>query len=178
MPVEAWQAQVDAFDVGGAGRATCRGRCAVLLHHHRHTLATIACPTWPMTRSSVVCPAVCLVVIGGRPRGRARRGVDSACWSTSPAARHLWISWRWSGSIGAGASPNPGHRGAARNPARGGGLPGSMGGGDPRMVDRWGQKVWGWWFDGCYFADAMYRHPDAPNFASFAAAAKAGNPDA
>jgi hypothetical protein len=42
----------------------------------------------------------------------------------------------------------------------------------------WGRKVWGWWFDGCYFADAMYRHPDPPNFASFAAAAKAGNPDA
>ena len=32
---------------------------------------------------------------------------------------------------------------------------------------RWGRKVWGWWFDGCYFADAMYRHPDPPNFASF-----------
>ena len=43
---------------------------------------------------------------------------------------------------------------------------------------RWGHKVSGWWFDGCYFADAMYRHPESPNFASFAAAAKAGNPDA
>jgi hypothetical protein len=43
---------------------------------------------------------------------------------------------------------------------------------------RWGRRVWGWWFDGCYFADAMYRRPEPPNFASFAAAAKAGNPDA
>ena len=42
---------------------------------------------------------------------------------------------------------------------------------------RWGDKVRGWWFDGCYFADAMYRHPDAPNFQSFAAAARAGNPN-
>jgi len=42
---------------------------------------------------------------------------------------------------------------------------------------RWGTKIRGWWFDGCYFADEMYRHADAPNFASFAAAAKAGNPD-
>lgn len=41
---------------------------------------------------------------------------------------------------------------------------------------RWGSDVHGWWFDGCYFADRMYRHPDGPNFASFAAAAKAGNP--
>ncbi len=43
--------------------------------------------------------------------------------------------------------------------------------------ERWGRKVRGWWFDGCYFANAMYRHDDEPNFASFAAAAKAGNPD-
>lgn len=64
-------------------------------------------------------------------------------------------------------------------------------GGDPRLVNfqrkweaviaewskRWGTKVSGWWFDGCYYADAMYRHKDAPNFRSFAAAARAGNPD-
>jgi len=43
---------------------------------------------------------------------------------------------------------------------------------------RWGRKVSGWWFDGCYFPNAMYRSPGAPNFASFAAAARAGNPDA
>jgi len=42
---------------------------------------------------------------------------------------------------------------------------------------QWGRKVSGWWFDGCYYPDAMYRHPQAPNFASFAAAARAGNPD-
>jgi alpha-L-fucosidase len=42
---------------------------------------------------------------------------------------------------------------------------------------RWGRRVSGWWFDGCYYPDAMYRHPDAPNFASFAATARAGNPD-
>jgi hypothetical protein len=43
---------------------------------------------------------------------------------------------------------------------------------------RWGRDVSGWWIDGCYFADAMYRFDDTPNFASFAAALKAGNPDA
>jgi len=42
---------------------------------------------------------------------------------------------------------------------------------------RWGRKVAGWWFDGCYWPNEMYRHPDPPNFASFAAAARAGNPD-
>ena len=42
---------------------------------------------------------------------------------------------------------------------------------------RWGDKVSGWWFDGCYWPNSMYRHPEAPNFESFAAAARAGNPD-
>jgi len=42
---------------------------------------------------------------------------------------------------------------------------------------RWGDKVSGWWFDGCYYSDAMCRHPTPPNFASFAAAARAGNPN-
>ncbi|MFA6294505.1 MAG: hypothetical protein WC637_22125, partial [Victivallales bacterium] len=42
---------------------------------------------------------------------------------------------------------------------------------------RWGSKVSGWWFDGCYFNDEMYRHPDEPNFKSFAAAIRAGNPE-
>src|SRR6185369_16492335 len=43
---------------------------------------------------------------------------------------------------------------------------------------RWGTKVAGWWFDGCFFPNSMYRSPETPNFASFAAAARAGNPDA
>jgi alpha-L-fucosidase len=42
---------------------------------------------------------------------------------------------------------------------------------------RWGRRVSGWWFDGCYYPDAMYRFPEAPNFASFAAAARSGNPN-
>jgi len=43
---------------------------------------------------------------------------------------------------------------------------------------RWGRKIHGWWIDGCYWPDDMYRFDDPPNFASFAAALKAGNPDA
>lgn len=42
---------------------------------------------------------------------------------------------------------------------------------------RWGDSVKGWWFDGCYYPEKMYDHSDEPNFASFAAAARAGNPD-
>ena len=43
---------------------------------------------------------------------------------------------------------------------------------------RWGKDVAGWWIDGCYFPDQMYRFDDPPNFASFAAALRAGNPEA
>jgi hypothetical protein len=43
---------------------------------------------------------------------------------------------------------------------------------------RWGRRVSGWWFDGCYFPNSMYRSPEPPNFGSFAAAARAGNPEA
>jgi hypothetical protein len=42
---------------------------------------------------------------------------------------------------------------------------------------RWGSKVSGWWFDGCYWPNAMYRSTGPPNFESFAAAARAGNPN-
>jgi hypothetical protein len=41
---------------------------------------------------------------------------------------------------------------------------------------RFGEGIDGWWFDGCYWPNIMYRAPDTPNFASLAAAARAGNP--
>ena len=42
---------------------------------------------------------------------------------------------------------------------------------------RWKDKIDGWWFDGCYWPNIMYRSESAPNFKSFAAAARAGNPN-
>jgi hypothetical protein len=42
---------------------------------------------------------------------------------------------------------------------------------------RWGDKVDGWWFDGCYWPNHMYRSESEPNFRSFANAARAGNPN-
>jgi hypothetical protein len=40
---------------------------------------------------------------------------------------------------------------------------------------RWKSKVKGWWIDGCYFANEMYKHDNEPNFKSFCDALKAGN---
>lgn len=42
---------------------------------------------------------------------------------------------------------------------------------------RWGEKVKGWWIDGCYFPKSNYEQPNGPDFASFAAAMRAGNPN-
>jgi hypothetical protein len=42
---------------------------------------------------------------------------------------------------------------------------------------RWGTRISGWWFDGCFFPNSMYRGEEPPNFNSFAAAARAGNPN-
>jgi len=43
--------------------------------------------------------------------------------------------------------------------------------------ERWRERVSGWWFDGCYWPEVMYPQDEAPNFATFAAAARAGNPE-
>jgi hypothetical protein len=41
---------------------------------------------------------------------------------------------------------------------------------------RWSDRIDGWWFDGCYWPNTMYRAKSPPNFESFAAAARAGKP--
>jgi hypothetical protein len=43
---------------------------------------------------------------------------------------------------------------------------------------RWATKVEGWWLDGCHWPNLRFRTPEAPNFESLAAAARAGNPNA
>ncbi|MFA6134212.1 MAG: hypothetical protein WC869_09390 [Phycisphaerae bacterium] len=40
---------------------------------------------------------------------------------------------------------------------------------------RWGNKVHGWWIDGCYFGVDMYNFAEEPNWRSFASALKSGN---
>ena len=45
-------------------------------------------------------------------------------------------------------------------------------------AEQYGTKIAGWWFDGCWGQKEQYAHPDAPNWESYANAARAGNPDA
>lgn len=43
--------------------------------------------------------------------------------------------------------------------------------------NRWGNKVAGWWFDGMFtpYPESMYNYANAPNWDTFAAAARSGN---
>lgn len=43
---------------------------------------------------------------------------------------------------------------------------------------RWGRRIKGWWMDGCYFADRMFDFPDKPNGMTVCNALRSGNPDA
>lgn len=43
---------------------------------------------------------------------------------------------------------------------------------------RFGEKVHGWWVDACYWPEHIFRSADEPNYRSFAAAFRAGNPKA
>lgn len=42
---------------------------------------------------------------------------------------------------------------------------------------RYGSNLHGWWIDGCYYADRMYRNPEGPGFHSLADALRSGNAD-
>lgn len=44
--------------------------------------------------------------------------------------------------------------------------------------NQWGEKVKGWWVDGCFHKDKLHLDSQAPNLASLADALKSGNPNA
>jgi hypothetical protein len=42
---------------------------------------------------------------------------------------------------------------------------------------KWGEKILGWWIDGCYYHEQLYGGETEPNFKTFAQALRAGNPE-
>ena len=42
---------------------------------------------------------------------------------------------------------------------------------------RYGDRIAGWWMDGCWGQREQFEHPETPNWASFASALRAGNPN-
>jgi len=178
LTAEKWNERVDAFDVdalaeqlGSTGTKYCMFTIGQNSGHYCSPNATY-------DKIVGINPSKCSRrdLIADLAKALAPRGIrlmvylPSGAPGADPVARKR-LQWRWG---------RPG----------GWQLPGEPTGG--RLVEfqrhweavirewslRWGRSVYGWWIDGCYFADEMYRFDDEPNFASFAAAIKAGNPDA
>ena len=177
LSAAAWNAQVDAFDVDGLVRQLASTGTKYLLFTVGQNSGHYCAPNATYDRLVGIQPSKCSRrdLFADLARALQPHGIRLLAYlpSGAPAADHearRKLQWRW-GAAG------------------GWQLPGEPTGG--RLVEfqrnweaicrdwslRWGRLVAGWWIDGCYFADEMYRHPDEPNLVSFARALKAGNPD-
>ncbi|MGA2617636.1 MAG: alpha-L-fucosidase [Thermoguttaceae bacterium] len=178
LTAEMWNKQVDVFDVAGLVDQLVSTGAKYLLFTLGQNSGHYCSPNGAYDRIVGIKPSKCSRrdLIADLAKALSARDIrimvylPSGAPAADPVARKA-LGWRWG--------------------AKGGWqLPGEPVGG--RLAEfqrnweavirewslRWGKNVSGWWIDGCYFADQMYRFDDEPNFASFARALKAGNPDA
>jgi hypothetical protein len=178
LTAEAWNQQVDHFNVPGLVDQLASAGARYLLFTIGQNSGHYCAPNATYDRLVGITPSKCSRrdLVADLAKALAARNIrlmvylPSGAPAADPVARRK-LGWRWG---------RPG----------GWQLPGEPVGG--RLAEfqrnweavirewslRWGTSVSGWWVDGCYFADEMYRFDDEPNFASFAGAMKAGNPNA
>ena len=178
LTAEAWNQQVDAFDAARFADQLASTGAKYLLFTLGQNSGHYCSPNTAYDRIVGITPSKCSRrdLIADLAKALAARNIrlmvylPSGAPAADPVARQK-LGWRWG---------RPG----------GWQLPGEPVGG--RLAEfqrnweavirewslRWGKSVSGWWIDGCYFADQMYRFDDEPNFASFARALKAGNSEA
>lgn len=177
LTAEVWNRQIDAFDVEGLAKQLASTGAKYLLFTLGQNSGHYCSPNATYDRLVGIRPSKCSRrdLIADLAKELKRRDIRLLVYlpSGAPAAdveARKKLGWRW---------------------GRSGGwqLPGEAVGG--RLVEfqrkweavirewslRWKKDVSGWWIDGCYFADEMYRFQDEPNFASLAAALRAGNPE-
>jgi hypothetical protein len=178
LTAEMWNRQVEAFDVGGLADQVASTGAKYVLFTIGQNSGHYCSPNATYDKIVGITPSKCSRrdLISDLARALKARNVrlmvylPSGAPAADPVARKK-LGWRW---------------------GRSGGwqLPGEAVGG--RLTEfqrrweavirewslRWGKDVAGWWIDGCYFAEQMYRFDDGPNFATFATALRAGNPDA
>jgi len=178
LTAEMWNRQIDAFDVDAlAGQVASTG-AGYLLFTIGQNSGHYCSPNATYDRIVGIQPSKCSRrdLVADLAAALKKRGIrlmvylPSGAPAADPVARKK-LKWRW------------GRKGGWQ-------LPGEEVGG--RLAEfqrhweaivrewslRWGESVAGWWIDGAYFPEQMYRFPDAPNFESFAAALRAGNPQA
>jgi len=180
LTAEAWNRRVDAFDVEGlAGQMQSVGAPYLFITIGQNSGHYIA-PNQTYDALVGICPSKCSRrdLVSDLYDALHPRGIELLVYlpSGAPAADPVAVSrlgWEWGFEGGW-----PGGWGKQRTGKR---LASFQIEWEAIVQDwstRWGAKIRGWWIDGCYFADEMYRHEDEPNFRSLAAALKAGNPDA
>jgi alpha-L-fucosidase len=176
LTAEMWNRQIDAFDVDGLADQVATTGAGYLLFTIGQNSGHYCAPNETYDELVGISPSKCSRrdLVADLAKALKSRNIRLMVYlpSGAPAADHearKKLGWRWG---------RPG----------GWQLPGEAVGG--RLAEfqrkweaivrewslRWGRDVAGWWIDGCYFADEMYRFDEEPNFASFVAALRAGNP--
>ncbi len=178
LTAEMWNRQVDAFDVEGLANQLAQTGAKYLLFTIGQNSGHYCAPNGTYDRLVGITPSKCSRrdLVADLSRELKQRDIRLLVYlpSGAPAAdvaARKKLEWQWGRSGGWQLPDEP------------------VGG---RLAEfqrkweavirewslRWKKDVSGWWIDGCYFADEMYRFEDEPNFASFAAALRAGNPEA
>ena len=180
LSAEAWNGQVDAFDVEGLGRQLEAIGAPYFFITIGQNSGHYMAPNSAYDRHVGIRPSKCAQrdLVADLYDVLHPRGIELLAYlpSGAPAADPVAASrleWEWGYEGGW-----PGGRGAGRTGKRLAAFQRKWEDVIREWSNRWGSKVRGWWIDGCYFADEMYRHDDEPNFRSLAAALRSGNPDA
>ncbi|MCX5660519.1 MAG: hypothetical protein NTW19_12465, partial [Planctomycetota bacterium] len=178
VSAEGWNRQIDAFDVPGLAAQVASTGCGYFFLTLGQNSGHFLAPNATYERLAGVTPGMCSRrdIVAELADALAPHGVRMMVYlpSGAPAADPVAmknLGWEW--GFEGGWPQAWGTRRTGRRLAE---FQVKWEAVIREWSTRWGPKVHGWWIDGCYFADEMYRHADAPNFKSFAGAMRAGNP--
>ncbi len=179
--IEGWNEQIDAFDVDGlAGELASTGAGYFFITiTHGHGLMCAPNETYDRILEVPKVQSRCTKrdLIGDLADALEPHGIRMMVYlpSGAPFGDHYAIKkmrWLCGFNLGWGVEGNAPRKG--RRPVE------FMRHWEAVIADfskRWGKKVHGWWMDGAWWPEEIYRHADEPNFKSLAAAIKAGNPE-
>ncbi len=186
LDAEAWNRRVDGFDVEGLAVQLRKIRARYFFITLRQNSGHYCSPNDTYDRITGVSPSKCSRrdLVGDLQKVLAPSGINLMVYLPSHAPMNDPVATRNLGFVApwgfGGWSPPPGTYTAADAIDNDERLSRAQRNWEAVIREwslRWGNGVRGWWFDGCYYIDKMYKHADEPNFKSFAAAARVGNPD-
>jgi hypothetical protein len=163
MSLDQWNELVDHFDVEGLAEQIKSAGAGYHILTIGQNSGYYAAPNATYDKLTGIRPSKCSRrdLISDMAAALGKRGIRLIVYLPAGAPggdREARVSLQWEN----GAHPNREFQGKWEQIIR-------------EWSQRWGDKIAGWWFDGCYWPNTMYRSAQAPNFESFAAAARAGN---